>query len=69
MTMTIDSYRAVMQKLKNRYSEQTDLRVAMDALVDIAIEDYQTKGLSKKDYWRICVEAANIAYPDGRIEK
>lgn len=63
MALTLENYRAVMRKLKNRYSDRHDLHLAMDVLVDVAVEDFQNGFLQKDDYYRICVEASNISYP------
>ena len=68
-TLKLDNYRAVIRKLKNRYRDLYDLRLAMDVLVDVAVEDFQNGFLPKDDYYRICIDAANISYPNDDTEE
>ena len=67
--MKLAYYREVIKKLQHRYHDLSDIRVAMDAVVEVAMQDYLSGGMDKKDYWRICVETAKVAYPEDKTEE
>ena len=61
--MTLDNYKIAIQRIAKSHHDQKTLRIAMDAVVEVALRDYLTGGMTERDYGWLCVAITDVIYP------